>query len=286
MHRATPLGTSFLGYVAGGCRSAVSTVDDSQLMQAMGGNFMAGESRTDVEAPQNYGFTSVAMGATMDGFGNISDSAEAVISFAGGNRSFPVAGVMDDRRHRLYNMKPGDSAMFSTVGRMMQIHLNGDGMFLTGTRDKTARMQLLDQDSQSDQQQQSGSSGSSSSFVQHDGREFLIVSSPGARSGIVPSPRNGSGSSSSGSSSGSGGTQKGQQPLYQKAQQSYRFVDLLKDETRMSGSSVRAYLQDSNAYFDVNQDKNFYCGAAKGKGAFAMIVTVSGPTVNVPGKIG
>jgi hypothetical protein len=290
LHRATPLNSSFRGYVAGGARSAVDTIDDSQLMQAMGGNIMAGESRSGVEAPQNYGFTSVVMQATKDALGKITDSAEAVMSFMGGNRSFPVAGVMDDRRHRLFGMQPGDSAMFSTVGRMLQAHLSQDGMFFTAPRDKTARMQLLDQDSQSDQQQQQSSSSSSSSFVTHNGRQYLFVSSPDMRGGIVPSPRNGSsGSGSSGSSgtSGSqGGQQKGQQPLYKKGQQSYRFLDVTKDETRASGTNVRAYLQDGNAYTDVNQDKNVYLGAAKGKAKFALVATLKGPTKNVPGKIG
>ena len=96
----------------------------------------------------------------------------------------------------------------------------------------------------------------------------------------------GSGSGNGSSGSGSGGQQKGQKPRYQDGQKSYRYIDVTQDETRASGTNVRAYLQDGNAYYDVNADKNFYCGAAKGKAQFATIVTVRGPTANVQGKIG
>ena len=63
MHRATPLNSSMRGYCGGGARSCVDQVDDSTLMQSMAGNFMANETRKGVEAPQNYGFTSVVFDA-------------------------------------------------------------------------------------------------------------------------------------------------------------------------------------------------------------------------------
>ena len=63
MHRATPLNTSIRAYTAGGSRSVVDKVDDEKLMQEMGGNFMANETRSEVESPQNYGFTSVVFDA-------------------------------------------------------------------------------------------------------------------------------------------------------------------------------------------------------------------------------
>jgi hypothetical protein len=267
VHRATPLNTSFRAYTAGGSRSAVDQVDDSKLMQEMGGNFMASEARKAIESPQNYGFTSVVMGATKDAQGAISDSAEAVISFMGGNRSFPVAGVMDDRRHRLFNMQPGDTAQFSTQGRKQQFHMNTDGGFWLGPRDKTVRMGLLDEDSVSDQQQQQG---------QQSGAGATMPAA-GASSG------GSTGSTGSGSSSQQ--QQKGQKPRYSDMQKSYRFVHCTGGESALGGQNVRAYLQDGNAYYDVNADKNFYCGGQKGKNTFAMIVTVRGPTKNVPGRI-
>ena len=259
MHRATPLNTSFRSFTAGGTRAAVDIIDDLKLMQEHSGNFMSGESRQGIEAPQNYGFTSVVMPAIKDALGKITDSAEAVISFMGGSRSFPVAGVMDDRRHRLFGLQPGDSAMFRTATDLLQFHLSGDGGFLTGPRNKTVRMQLLDQDS--GQQQQSSQSQSA---AQTDA----------------------SGGSSGSSGSQGGQQQKGQKPIYQQGQQSYRFHDVTANETRSSGVNVRSYLQDGNCYVDVNQDKNVYVGAMKGKGALDFVMTLSGPCINVYGKYG
>ena len=156
MHRASPSNTSFRAFSGGGTRSAVDIIDDLKLMQEHAGNFMAGESRKGIEAPQNYGFTSVVMPAIKDALGKITDSAEAMVSFMGGNRSFPVAGVMDDRRHRLFGLQPGDVGMFRTALDKLQFHFSKDGGFLTGPRDKTVRMQLLDEDSGQQQQQQGG----------------------------------------------------------------------------------------------------------------------------------
>jgi hypothetical protein len=234
------LNTSFRAYTAGGSRSAVDQVDDSKLMQEMGGNFMASETRKAIESPQNYGFTSVVMGATKDASGAISDSAEAVISFMGGNRSFPVAGVMDDRRHRLFNMQPGDTAQFSTQGRKQQFHMNTDGGFWVGPRDKTLRMGLLDEDSASDQQQQQGGS--------------------------------------------SGQQQKGQKPRYKDQQKTFRFVDVTKDTTRISGTEAHMMLSDGDSYVHCISQKT-YLGGRSGQHQFAKVVTVSGPTANVLGRL-
>jgi phage gp45-like len=259
MHRATPMNSSFRGYSAGGARSAVDTITDTTLMQEMAGNFMHGETRQGVESPQNYGFTSVVMPAIKDALGNITSSAEAVISFMGGNRSFPVAGVMDDRRHRLIGLQPGDTAMFRTAQDMLQMHLSTDGMFMTGPRNKTVRMQLLDEDSGQQQQQQQGAQPG-----QHDA---------------------GGAGGASGASGQGGQQQKGQKPRYKDGQKSYRFHDVTKDETRSSGTKVRHYLADGKCYFDVNSDTNVYVGYAKEKGKFDKVVTLSGPAINVFGLL-
>src|SRR5580765_7798563 len=71
MHRATPANTSHRAYSAGGARSVVDKADDSKLMQEMAGNFMHSETRSAVESPQNYGFTSVVHEATKDANGKI-----------------------------------------------------------------------------------------------------------------------------------------------------------------------------------------------------------------------
>jgi hypothetical protein len=107
MHRVTPHDTAGRSYSVGGGRALIESVDDAPLMQAMKGQGMAGEafspskdgSFPGPESPQNYGFTSVVADAKKIG-DKISQCAEGFMSFMGGNRTFPVMGIMDDRRHR------------------------------------------------------------------------------------------------------------------------------------------------------------------------------------------
>jgi phage gp45-like len=111
---------------------------------------MANEARSAIESPQNYGFTSVVRDAVKDAQGKIQQSAETFVSFMGGNRSFPVFGNMDDRRFRLKELEKGDTAMFDYLQH--QLHMNTDGIFVTGRTDKKLKLQLVDPP----QQQQSG----------------------------------------------------------------------------------------------------------------------------------
>jgi hypothetical protein len=147
MHRATPLNVAFRSYTAGGARGVIGAVDDTKLMQEVTGHFLKGEKRSNIEAPQNYGFTSVNMPPDMDGIGNITGSAEHFTSFIGGSRSFPVASVIDDRRHRLKGLDKGDVAMFRTKQDQLQFHLASSGGFWTGPDNKKLRMQLVAADS-------------------------------------------------------------------------------------------------------------------------------------------
>jgi hypothetical protein len=111
-------------------------------MQESQGNFMANEARKAIESPQNYGFTSVVRDATKDAQGKLQQCAETFVSFMGGNRSFPVFGNMDDRRFRLKELQKGDVAMFDYLQH--QLHMNNDGVFLTGRTDKKLKLQLVD----------------------------------------------------------------------------------------------------------------------------------------------
>ena len=136
MHRSTPLAAAFRAYSAGGARSVVDSVNDNTLMQEMKGKFMANESRDKFEAPQNYGFSSVVLPATQ-GEGGKKDGAEAFISFIGGSRSFAVAGVMDDRRHRPMGLKPGENAQYDDLGQMTLIRRTGTYMLTTDNPDES-----------------------------------------------------------------------------------------------------------------------------------------------------
>ena len=286
MHRASPSNTSFRAFSGGGTRSAVDIIDDLKLMQEHAGNFMANETRKGIEAPQNYGFTSVVMPAIKDALGKITDSAEAMISFMGGSRSFPVAGVMDDRRHRLFGLQPGDVGMFRTALDQLQMHFTGNGGFFSGAQDKIVRMQLV-----AKQQQQSGS---------------------GAQT------RDASGGASGGAGGQQGGQQqKGQKPVYQNGQGSDFFLHI--DKTGTTASGVNVYLRQGSSFgssqsggagtqaaasgsgsggqqgftsktdnvkVHVADDGNVYLGAQKGKGTFGHVGTDLGISSNVLALVG
>jgi hypothetical protein len=251
MHRATPLMTSFRSYVGGGARALIDQIDDSKLLQEMAGGFMKGEARKGVESPQNYGFSSVVMDAEKDAMGKITSCAEGFMSFLGGNRSLPICGVMDDRRHRIFGMEKGDVAMFRTRDDTQQFHMTKDGGYWSGPTDKTVRMQLVDK--QQDQQQ-------------------------GAQSG--------SQAGGGGQQQGQQGQQgKGQKPVYKNGQKSYRFCDITKDASRLSGNEAHLMLSDGDSYVHC-VNKKTYLGANASRGKFDKVITLSGPAVNTLAKIG
>jgi len=276
VHRATPLMSSFRAYVAGGARATIPEVDDKKLMQESQGNAMVNEARKAIESPQNFGFTSVVMDATKDAMGRIQSCAESFMQFMGGNRSFPVFGNMDDRRHRLKELEKGDTAFFGTVGRMLQSHLNADGMFHTAPRDKTVRMQLVDKDSQNDQQVQAKQVRT---MLRRQGLSRREVD----RLMPLPFPLD---SAQGGGSGQEGDTEMGQKALYKDGQKSFRFMEVTKDKSRMGGTTCHLALEDGKTYIHCNSDKQVYLGAEAGKGSFDYVVTVSGPCVNTKGKIG
>jgi hypothetical protein len=288
VHRSTPLNSIFRAYTAGGARGVVDQIDDSQLMQAMGGNFMHGESRTDVEAPQNYGFTSVTFDAEKDAMGAIQAAAEHFSSFIGGNRTLAVAAAIDDRRHRLINLMKGDTGMFRGRGDKQQFHLTQDGGFWTAPQDKTVRMHLLQEDSESNSTQQSGGGGSSGGGA---GAAMRIPQQgdlmPDGKRLPKPTQLNGSSGGGNGGSGGGGAQQnKGQQARYKDGLQSPMFVEVTKDKTRMGGNTCHMALSDGNTYVHCHTDKQVYVGAEAGKAKFDYLVTLSGPCKNSLGKIG
>jgi Bacteriophage Mu Gp45 spike protein len=268
MHRQTPLNSSMRGFYSGGSASVVDQADDSKLMQEMAGNFMANETRKGIQAPQNYGFTSVVFDAEKDAMGKIQASAETFTSFLGGNRSYPVSGNMDDRRHRLYKLEKGDTAMFRGRGDKQQFHMTKDGGFWTAPQDKTLRMQMLDQDSESNSTMQQGGGGAGGGGASAQARDAGGGAGGGAGAGQQC------------------GQQKGQQALYKDGQKGKRFVDVTKDKTRASGQQVHLMLDDDKTYLHCHTDKQVYVGAEAGKASFDYLVTLTGPCVNSLGKIG
>jgi phage gp45-like len=148
MHRSNGANTAHRANVGGGARTTIDKVDDGPLMQTMAGNAMKGETRKDVESPQNYGFTSVVADAKKGKDGQIEQSAEGFMSYMGGNKAFPVCGVMDDRRHRLKELAKdaakGATAVFGQKEWGQQYLNTEDGQFITGNKEKKNRMQLVE----------------------------------------------------------------------------------------------------------------------------------------------
>ena len=141
---------------------------------------------------------------------------------------------MDDRRHRLYKLDQGDTAMFRGRGDKQQFHLTKDGGFWTAPKDKTVRMQLLTEDSESNATQQQGGGGSGGA---------------GAGGGAAASTLDAAGGSG-GQQSGGGQQQqskKGQEAKYKDGKKSPYFVDVTKDSTRASGKEVHIMMCHSAA---------------------------------------
>jgi phage gp45-like len=291
MHRATPANTSFRAYSSGGARTTIHQADDSQFMQEMKGNMLFGESRSKVESPQNYGFTSVVHSADQgsgtgagtgagsgagsgdgSGSGGQATSAEGFMSFIGGNRSFPVCAIMDDRRHRLYGMAEGDTAMFRGAKDQQQFHMTTDGGFWSADEGKTVRMQLVPS-----QQQQGGQGGASGggSGGSGGGAQTLDASSGGGGGGA-------------GGQSGQGQKQMGQKPVYKQGKDSAYYVDVKKDKTTASGKEVHLKLDDKKTYVHCKSQNVYLGGENTGSGGgFKRVVLEDGTIAqNVWGKSG
>jgi phage gp45-like len=240
--------TSFRSYAAGGARSVIKDVDDGQYMQESSLTINRNETRKEVESPQNYGFTSVTAdrdkkeqqkGGGQGGQGSQGKQStlsemgpEAFIMWAGGNRSFPVATVIDDRRHRLYDLgkdaAKGATAMYGLKEWGQQNLITDDGMYMTGNTEKRIKLQLVKNKNQEEQQQQSG----------------------GAQPGAQAASAEGGG----GGSSDAGGKQQQKKKLGQKTlhkESSDTFVN-------MDGSLVHTKRGNGNVHVHGNQVVNYH----------------------------
>ena len=116
----TPNGTALRGY-NGTAWGVLMAVDDSKKMQRVDARGLNGEYFTNVERPQTYGFTSVPLPPDQNG----AQAAEVEIGFRAGNRAHPYVRSTDDRRYRMKNLKPGESAHHDDQGQFS--HLARDG---------------------------------------------------------------------------------------------------------------------------------------------------------------
>ena len=260
VHRATPANSSLRAYSAGGARSVVDKVDDSKLMQEMAGNFMANETRSAIEAAQNYGFTSVVHAATKDAMGKIIDGAETFMSFIGGNRSFPVGGQ---------HGRPAAPADRFAGRRHRDVSRQGRSAATPHER----RRRILDGTGQQDSPHASGASQAAATA------DATVTA---AAVETIPTQMDASG----GNGASNGGTQQGQQqqrgqkPVYKDGQKSTTFVDLTKDASRVSGQNVHLKLADGETYVHVDAGQKVYTGGDSSK-PMGIVVTLSGPSKNV-----
>jgi hypothetical protein len=256
MHRATPANSSFRAYSAGGARAllekvadATGIVDDLSGMQTIAASFMKGEGRKGIEHAQQYGFTSLPFDPDEAKDGKPGLGPETFISFIGGNRSFPSAGPVDDRRHRMKGLEKGDVALFGGRDTGQQFHMNGIGTFMSAFAGagKKLRFQLQ-------KKPDSGGQGGAATFAEG----------------------NGAGGQADGK------TEMGQKPVYKN--ESAAHFELTDDGTVSVNKAHEMSLPDGTAV--IVRGGQVYLGGDPSKGhTFSPVVTVAGPSPFVQARI-
>jgi phage gp45-like len=272
VQRSTPLASVHRAYSAGGSRAMIDTIDDNKLMQE-GNNCqgMRGESWGSMEAPQNYGFTSVVGDAAKGAAGMIKNCAEGFVSFMGGNRSFPVMGVMDDRRHRLMNLAQdaakGATAMFGQKEWGQQLLNTDTGMYMTGNMDNMIRHALVqNQNGQKQQQNQAGQTVNPAGAIKLPNGKVVIRSKSGVEFDVelldpeiaARAGNGGGGSSGGGNGSGSsgGGQSTGQKTLHKEDSTVWHQMDKNETTTRNGNGYTSARDSDSSIYMAGDRKKS------------------------------
>jgi phage baseplate assembly protein V len=96
-------------------RAVLESTKDSEGMQLVKLNLLAGETREDVEHFQNFGFSSHAP-----------KKSEAVALAMGGNRDHLIVIVADDRNTRVKDLAEGESVFYNINGDKLILKANGD----------------------------------------------------------------------------------------------------------------------------------------------------------------
>src|SRR5262245_29016778 len=83
-------------------RGRLALVDDAKKMQQLQIELLADETKDNVERFQQYGLTSHPL-----------EGAEVLSVFLAGGRDHALVVAVDDRRHRLTKLEPGDVALYT-----------------------------------------------------------------------------------------------------------------------------------------------------------------------------
>jgi hypothetical protein len=222
-------------------------------MQEISASFMKGEARKAIEHAQQYGFTSLPFDPDKEGKdGKPGIGPETFISFIGGNRSFPSAGPVDDRRHRLKGLEKGDVALFGGKDTGQQFHLNGVGTFLSAFAGAGKKLRLQLQKKEASGQ---GGQGGASTFAE--------AAAGGGQAG--------------------GAEEMGQKPVYKN--ESAAYLEVTDDGTTSINKAHAISLPDGTSV--IVRDGQVYLGGDPAKGhQFAKVLCVGfAPSINVNARI-
>lgn len=107
-----PLATRITNGVA---RAVVELANDGPKLQLLQVGVLAGETIDSAEHFQPYGFSSIPLGG-----------AEAVLIFAGSDRSHPIVVAVSDRRYRPTGGEPGEVTVYNHTGAKITMTKDGD----------------------------------------------------------------------------------------------------------------------------------------------------------------
>lgn len=105
-------------------RGVVRLVDDAGGLQVLQVTLLDGEPRRGLERIGQYGHAS-----------NPPDGAEAVVASVCGSRDHGVVIAVEHRRHRLKDLKRGESALYDDLGQ--RVHVTRDGIVIKSAQRAT-----------------------------------------------------------------------------------------------------------------------------------------------------
>ncbi|NHR08002.1 phage baseplate assembly protein [Chromobacterium haemolyticum] len=92
-------------------RGRVLLANSASKLQALQIRLLAGETQDDVEHFEPFGLTAVPMA-----------DAEAIALFLGGDRSHGVVIAVGDRRYRVTDLTPGETAVYNAHGHKLVLY--------------------------------------------------------------------------------------------------------------------------------------------------------------------